>query len=188
MMCRDIERYGGLNSHIRDNMDFQSIYQRKSILLFFFFQSSYADVPRMDYLYHSYFGHARCRTQHPPKVLGLAAQPYLRILGMVTQPDLAAIHPGGHTLLWFWSKFTAGGFALSSQSYWETQHSGWLWVIGYCWHQDPMTLGPPQPFRVRTQELGALPSLPKDPATLIFWICNFWNNFWQGRPKKFENF
>ena len=54
-MYRDIERYGGLNSHIRDNMDFQSIYQRKSIVLFFFFQSSYADVPRMDYLYYSYF-------------------------------------------------------------------------------------------------------------------------------------
>jgi hypothetical protein len=113
-MCRDIERYGGLNSHIRDNMDFQSIYQRKSIV--FFFQSSYVDVPRMDYLYYSYFGHARCRTQHPPKVLGLAAQPYPRILSMVAKPDPAAIHPGGHTLLCFWSKFTARGFALSSQS------------------------------------------------------------------------
>jgi len=66
----------------------------------------------------------RCRTQHPPKVLGLAAQQYPRILGMVAQPNPAAIHPGGHTLLWFWSKFNAGGFPLSSQSYWETQQSG----------------------------------------------------------------
>jgi len=113
-MDRDIERYGGLNSHIRDNMDFQSIYQRKSIVLFFFFN---LPMPMsLGWITYTIAILVRCRTQHPPKVLGLAAQPYPRILGMVAQPDPAAIHLGGHTLLWFWSKYMAEGFALSSQS------------------------------------------------------------------------
>jgi hypothetical protein len=36
-MCRGIKRYGGLNSHVRDNLDSQFVYRRKSIVLFFFF-------------------------------------------------------------------------------------------------------------------------------------------------------
>ena len=76
-MCRGIERYGGLNSHVRDNLDSQFVYRRKSIVLFFLYiQSCYVDVPGVDCLFCSYFGPARCRTQHPSKVLGLAAQPY----------------------------------------------------------------------------------------------------------------
>jgi hypothetical protein len=38
------------------------------------------------------------RTQHPPKVLGVAAQPYSRILGMAVELDPTGIHPRGHSL------------------------------------------------------------------------------------------
>ena len=44
-----IERHGGLNSHVRDNMDSQSIHRRKSI---FFLQSSYADVSDLTTFLH----------------------------------------------------------------------------------------------------------------------------------------
>jgi len=113
-MDRDIERYGRLNSHIRDNMDFQSIYQRKSIVLFFFFQSSYAYVPRMDYLYYSYFGQVQDPT--PSKGVGFGCTTIPKNIGYGCTARPSSHTPWGHTLLWFWSKYMAEGFALSSQS------------------------------------------------------------------------
>jgi hypothetical protein len=77
--------------------------------------------------------------------------------------------PWGRSLLCCWSKFTGGGCLLFSKLLGDPTE---CLTVG-CWHQDPMALGPAQPFRIgscpkQNQSVGAIVFSAKRPNNVNF--------------------
>ena len=70
----------------------------KGYQLFFFFYNLRMPMSLGWIVYTIAIWSCTSRTQHPPKVLGVAVQPYSRILGMAVELDPTGMHPGGHSL------------------------------------------------------------------------------------------